>query len=111
MVTKTDSTLKTHGTAATAAEFQACENDIIHDILATVIAMAPDFSAAIAKQVDKQVRAKWAGDRPYIASRAGEGSSQRNAQIKADYLRGERIALLERRYKVSRSRLWQIIKS
>jgi hypothetical protein len=45
MVTKTDSTSKTQGTAATAAEFQASENDIIHDILATVIAMATSRSA------------------------------------------------------------------
>ena len=105
MVTQTDSKTQT------AAAPLPSEHDIIDDILATVIAMAPGFSAAIAKQVDKQVRDKWAGDRPYIAKRSGQGSSQRNAQIKADYLKGERIALLERRYKVSRSRLWQIIKS
>lgn len=105
MVTKSDSK------PAAAGDFLPSENDIIHDVLAAVIAMAPEFSAALAKRVDKEVRSKWAGDRPYIASRAGEGSSQRNAQIKADYLKGERIALLERRYKLKRSRIWEIIKS
>ncbi|ARV17485.1 hypothetical protein AEP_00525 [Curvibacter sp. AEP1-3] len=101
----------THSKAATPAAHAGSENDIIEDMLSLVLAMAPGFTAELAKQADKQIRAKWAGDRPYIARRSGEGSSERNAQIKADYLRGERIALLERRYKVSRSRLWQIIKS
>lgn len=105
MVTKPDS--KPH----TAAAHLGNENDIIDDLLAHVVAMAPGFSAELAKRVDKAVRDKWAGDRPYIAKRSGEGSSQRNAQIKTDYLGGERIALLERRYKISRARIWQIIKS
>lgn len=108
MVTKTDS--KTTAAAA-ATPIKGSEHDIIEDILSLVVAMAPGFTEELAKRADKQIRDKWAGDRPYIAKRSGEGSSQRNAQIKADYLKGERIGLLERRYKISRARIWQIIKS
>ena len=107
MVTKSESKA---APAAAATPINGSEHDIIDDLLAHVIALSPGFSAAIAKQVDKAVREGWAGDRPYIAKRSGEGSSQRNALIKADYLKGERMALLERRYKLSRSRLWEIIK-
>lgn len=88
------------------------ESDIICDILGLVIAMAPGFSAALAAQVDREARARWGGDRPYISKRAGEGSSTRNAAIKRDYWeRGEHIPLLERRYGLGKTRLWEIIKS
>lgn len=105
MVTKPDSK------AAAPTAHPGSEHDIIEDMLSLVVSMAPGFTAELAKRADKQIRDKWAGDRPYIAKRSGEGSSQRNSQIKADYLKGERIALLERRYKISRARIWQIIKS
>ena len=88
------------------------ENDIIDDILRRVISMAPGFSAALAKQVDKEARAQWGGDRPYISLRRGGGTSARNASIKRDYWQnGEHIPLLERRYSLSKTRLWEIIKS
>ena len=87
------------------------ENDIIDDILRRVIAMAPGFSAALAAQIDKETRQQWGGDRPYISLRRGAGTSSRNAAIKRDYLAGEHIPLLERRYGLGKSRLWEIIKS
>lgn len=93
------------------AEFTPCENDIIDDILRRVIALAPGFNAALAAQVDKAAREQWGGDRVYIGLRRGAGVSTRNAAIKRDYLAGEHIPLLERRYKLSRARIWQVIKS
>ena len=91
--------------------YQPSENDIIDDLLCRVIALAPAFSAALAAQVDKDVRSKWGGDRVYIGSRSGRGASARNANIKRDYMNGEHFDLLERRYGLSRSRLCEIIKS
>lgn len=91
--------------------FEPNENDIIDDILRRVVAMAPGFSAALAAQVDKEARQQWGGDRPYISIRRGAGKSSRNAAIKRDYLAGERIPLLERRYQLSGPRIWQIINS
>lgn len=97
---------------ATQRQYVPNENDIIDDILRRVIAMAPSFSESLAEQIDKQARAHWGGDRPYIASRSGAGTSARNAAIKRDYWQGgERIPLLERRYGLSKSRLWEIIKA
>lgn len=84
-------------------------DDFVVDVLAIVSSVAtvtPEQAAA----AEAEVRARWGGDRPYIARRAGEGQSARNEQIRRDYLRGERLALLERRYALSQRRLWQIIK-
>lgn len=89
----------------------AHSDDVIEYTLACVLAMAPQLSAAIVQQASAQVREVFGGDRVYISRRAGEGTSARNAQIKRDYLAGEHIPLLERRYGLKRSRLWEIIKS
>jgi Mor family transcriptional regulator len=105
---------KSHSKPRPAAEQPAevtHENDIIEDIFAAVIAMAPQFQAELEK-IKHAKREMWAGDRPYIAHRAGDGTSSRNLAIKRDYWQhGERIPLLERRYGLSKARLWQIIKS
>ena len=94
-----------------APAFSPSEGDIIDDILARVIAMAPGFQAAIALQISREAREHWGGDRPYISRALGQGRSQRNDSIKQDHRAGAHIHLLERRYGLKRSRLWEIINS
>lgn len=91
-------------------------DDVVEYTLRCVLAMAPQLSEAIRQSIQRaasaKVREMFGGDRVYISRRAGEGTSQRNAQIKADYWqRGERIPLLERRYGLKKTQLWEIIKS
>ena len=93
------------------ASFAQASNDIICDVLSRVIAMAPGFSPALAEQIDRDTRQVWGGDRPYISSRKGAGSSSRNDQIKRDYQNGERVALLERRYGLSGQQIRNIVKT
>lgn len=85
-------------------------DDIVQDMLALVLSLAPGFTQALADQVEAEVRQRWGGDRPYIARRRGEGNSARNSRIKADYLRGERIGYLSRHYDLSERRILQILK-
>ena len=87
----------------------AAGEDIVSDILRRVVQLSPAFTAALAAQVDRQVREHWGGDRPYIARRAGEGTSARNAAIRRDHRNGEHIGLLCRRYRLSRQRIHQIL--
>jgi Mor family transcriptional regulator len=88
-------------------------DDVVEYTLRCVLAMAPQLTAAIQESirqgVNKQVRAMFGGERAYISRRPGEGRFARNAQIRRDYKAGERIPLLQRRYGLSESRLWQII--
>ena len=93
-----------------ATAYAGNENDLIDDILMRVIALTPGFSAAVAAQVAAETRDRWGGDRVYI-QRKGDTISTRNASIKRDYLAGERIPLLERRYGLCKARLWEIIKA
>lgn len=68
--------------------------------------------ARIAAELDA-VRRDWGGERPYIAVN-GEGAratmSRRDAALLRDWQAGERVALLARRYGISRRRVWQIIR-
>ena len=90
------------------------QNDIVSDILrrcqqASQKAEGP-LTAKDIEDLERAVRLDWGGDRPFIAKRAGEGHSQRNSRIMRDYLTGERLALLERRYQLTQRRILQIIK-
>lgn len=99
-----------NSTKTDATAYAGNENDLIDDILMRVIALTPGFSAAVAAQVASETRDRWGGDRVYI-QRKGDTLSSRNASIKRDHAAGERIPLLERRYGLSKARLWQIIQS
>lgn len=85
-------------------------DDFVDQVLATVRALVPGLSADLCDRASAAIRERWGGDRPYIARRAGEGRSGRNESIRRDYQRGERLALLERRYGLTQRRLLQIVK-
>lgn len=81
--------------------FQAC-----------ILAMAPDTKQAILDHANRLVCQNCGNQNWYQAGRYYKDIEARNASIKADYWqKGERIPLLERRYGISKARLWQIIKS
>jgi Mor family transcriptional regulator len=92
-------------------------DDVIEYTIACALALSPpdvraEVRAHIAQHASGQARRIFGGDRVYISRRLGEGTSQRNAAIKRDYWqKGEHIPLLERRYGLSSSHLWRIIKS
>ena len=92
-------------------------DDVIEYTLACALALSPpDIRAYLREHIMRtagaQSRKVFGGDRVYIGKRTSDASSTRNDNIKRDYWqRGERIALLERRYGLGKTRLWEIIKS
>lgn len=86
-------------------------DDIVQYTLACVMALAPRTSAALQAAVDRQVRDAFGGDEVWIADGAAQLRKERDDKIKRDYLAGERIELLERRYKLGRRRIFQILKT
>ncbi len=76
--------------------------------------LPPEQVAHVVKRVEKGRRHEWAGQQvrvSYIATRDDEIRSDRNERIVRDYLYGERVPLLSRRYGLSERRIWQIIHS
>lgn len=94
----------------------AMTDDVIEYTIACALALSPpdmraEIRQRIAQHASLQARRVFGGDRVYISIKAGQGHSSRNAAIKRDYLAGEHMHLLERRYGIGRSRLFEIIKS
>ena len=76
------------------------DNDIIDDIFAAVIDLAPAFKEKLLKlQLEKA--ALWGSNTVR--------RSQRDDNIVRDHNRGERIALLSRRYSLTERRVRQIL--
>ena len=93
--------------AAPAAEWRPIENDIVADIVGRAVraGLAPEHANAI----EREARAHWGGDRPYIAHRSGADQSARNNAIRREHARGERVEYLERKYQLSRRRIYAIL--
>jgi len=90
-------------------------NDIVLDILGRVqealAAAKGELTPELVKGVEADIRADWGGDRVFIAKRRGEGHINRNSRIFRDYLAGERVKLLSRRYELSERQVLRIIKA
>jgi Mor family transcriptional regulator len=71
--------------------------------------LAQGLDEADAKDAARSAIARvWKGSRWYVTGQ--NDTSARNAAIVRDYMRGERLALLERRYGLTQRRLLQIVK-
>jgi Mor family transcriptional regulator len=100
--------------AAYAAALPTNPDDIVEAILRACLDLAPQFSAAVAAAVDVRIRAEWGAENAYIPQELGGASArthERNRAICRDHQRGERTALLARRYNLSRRRIEQIVAS
>jgi Mor family transcriptional regulator len=85
-------------------------SDILEDLRQRLVSIG-----FVDPQIDKivmDIRRDWAGERPYIGARfeADKKLSERNRSIIRDFKDGESVAFLTRRYKLSKQRIWQIIK-
>lgn len=84
--------------------------DILASVRAVVDAHGPDALLDPTRwlALDERARRDWGGERPYIA-KAGESAqvrmATRNAAIVRDHERGERVALIARRYGISEARV------
>ena len=91
------------------------QNDIVLDILSrlqqALTEAKGELTPELMKGVEASVRADWGGDRVFIARRRGEGHGNRNSRIMRDYLGGERLKLLARRYELSERQVLRIIKA
>ena len=86
-------------------------DDVVAYTLACILALSPRTSAAMVSTVERQVRDVFGGDEVWVASAAAQLRADRDQKIKRDYLAGERLDLLQRRYRLSKRRLLQIVKS
>lgn len=86
---------------------------MLSDIIARVIAVWEGAPVDILQRVEADVRADWGGDRAYIRKIGEVGEiarTQREEAIRQDYRRGERVAFLARKWRLSARRIQQIVR-
>lgn len=85
-------------------------DDIIDYTMRCLMALAPQTGEEIVRSVERQVRDVFARNKVYVAARSGEGKAPRNAQIRREFLAGERVAMLARKYGLSEAMVWIIVR-
>lgn len=83
--------------------------DLIRYVLDRVAARTP-LSVDVARAVEIEVRQCWGGDQTYISKGCDKMIAERNANILRDWRNGERVSLIARRYKLSRTHVWRIVR-
>ncbi len=90
-------------------------NEFVEDLHARIVhgltqqlGVSPKTAGMVAAEVVGGLCDTWHGCEPYI----GRASShaERNRAIIRDFKNGERVPFLARRYKLTRVRIWQILK-
>lgn len=85
--------------------------DVVTDTLQR-LAERRKIPKAILKAVEQDIRKDWGGDRVYIkihGDDAADRLSERDARIRRDHHRGERVPLLAIRYGICEKRVRQIL--
>ena len=83
-------------------------DNVVEYTLRCVLALSPNLSQAVAQAAEAHVRQMFGGDEVWVSKRRDIAS--RNSNILRDYLTGERISLLSRRYGLSERHVLRVIK-
>jgi len=91
-------------------DFTHLEPDIVTILLQKVIAMAPGFSAALAAQVEAQVRDEFGGQRLFIPKGRKRLTPEQRAAVFQDGLSNVDDQAIVEKHKISQRTLYRIMK-
>lgn len=91
-------------------DFSALESDIVTVILQKVVAMSPGFSAALAAQIEAQIRQEFGGQRVFVPKGAKRLAPEQRRELFNDGLTNMSQAEILEKHKVSRSTLYRVMK-
>lgn len=86
------------------------EPDIVSIMLQRVIAMAPGFSAALASQIEQQLRAEYGGKRLHINKRGKRLTPEQRQAVFQDGLSSMSTTEITEKHKISRATLYRQMK-
>lgn len=87
------------------------EPDIVLLVLQKVIEMAPGFSAALAKQIEQEVKEKHGGQRVFVPKGARRMSDTERLAVYQDGLTNMETQEISSKHNVSRSTIYRIMKT
>lgn len=98
-------TLYTSQSTTGAGLPQPSADDVVQDLLAYLVTLAPDLPPEVLARADRYARDTWGGSRPYISKKLGEGISHRNAAIRRHHQNGLRVGAIARLMECSESQV------
>lgn len=84
--------------------------DVVAYTLQCVIAMAPGFSAALAKQIEEQVKAEFGGRRLFLPKGAKRLTPEQRQAVFQDGLSTMQNAEITEKHGISRRTLYRVMK-
>jgi Mor family transcriptional regulator len=85
--------------------------DVVAYTLQCVIAMAPGFSAALAKQIEERVKAEYGGRRLFLPKGAKRLTPEQRAEVFKDGITNISDEAIIKKHQISKTTLWRIMKS
>jgi Mor family transcriptional regulator len=85
--------------------------DVVAYTLQCVIAMAPNFSAALAKQIEERVKAEYGGRRLFLPKGAKRLTPEQRQEIFKDGITNISDEAIIQKHQISKTTLWRIMKS
>jgi len=92
-------------------DFSALDPDIVTVILQKVVAMAPGFSAALAEQIEAQVRKEYGGQRIFVPKVGKRMTPEQRQAVFQDGLSAMDSAEIIEKHKISKSTLYRVMKN
>ena len=84
-------------------------DDVVQFAFECVMALAPGFSRAVIEAAERHVRETYGNQEVWIRLR--RDLQRRNAQIVREYLAGERVQYLARKYELTERHVLRIVKA
>jgi len=83
-------------------------DDIIRDIILRIQQLAPGFEESMAIELEREIRADWAGEKPYIA--ADPDREARRVAAQTQLARGRPVAEVASKTGLTRGGLYKLLK-
>lgn len=92
-------------------DFSTLEPDIVEIIMLKCIAMCPGFTAAIAKQVEQEVKAEHGGKRLFVPKGNKRMTPEERGRLYQDGLSSMPTEEITAKHKISRATLYRTMKT
>jgi Mor family transcriptional regulator len=92
-------------------DFSALEPDIVELIMLKCIALCPAFTAAIAKQVEQDIKSEHGGTRVYVPKGSKRLTPEKRQQLYQDGLTTMPTEQITAKHKISRATLYRAMKT
>jgi len=92
-------------------DFSEMEPDIVALVLQKVIALAPGFSAALAAQIEREVKEQHGGKRLFVPKGKRRMTPQERGAVYEDGLTGMSTDEVTQKHNIHRATLYRVMKS